>query len=244
MIKLGVNIDHVATLRQARQGRCPDPILAAAAAERGGADGITAHLREDRRHVQERDIRLLLETVQTKVNLEMAATQEMRDLACQLRPSDCCLVPERRKELTTEGGLDVANQKERVQSAVRQLSLANIQVSLFIDPELEQIRAAAAVKAPVVELHTGKFAAASNPQQRKKELDKIWQAAVLAQELGLVVNAGHGLDYHNVQDIAAIPGIHELNIGHAIVARAIFDGIEEAVKEMKRLMREASLAGV
>ena len=164
-------------------------------------------------------------------------------MAC-VRPSDCCLVPERRKELTTEGGLDVANQKERVQSAVRQLSLANIQVSLFIDPELEQIRAAAAVKAPVVELHTGKFAAASNPQQRKKELDKIWQAAVLAQELGLVVNAGHGLDYHNVQDIAAIPGIHELNIGHAIVARAIFDGIEEAVKEMKRLMREASLAGV
>lgn len=244
MIKLGVNIDHVATLRQARGGRCPDPVLAAAAAERGGADGITVHLREDRRHIQERDLHLLLDTVQTKVNLEMAATQEMRNLACQLQPADGCLVPERRKELTTEGGLDVANHKERIQSAVRQLAQAKIQVSLFIDPELEQIRAAAEVKAPVVELHTGQFAAAKNPQQRKKELDKIWQAAVLAQELGLVVNAGHGLDYHNVQDIASIPGIYELNIGHAIVARAIFDGMEEAVREMKRLMREASSAGV
>ena len=243
MIKLGVNIDHVATLRQARAGRRPDPVLAAAAAERGGADGITAHLREDRRHVQDRDIHLLLETVQTKVNLEMATTQEMLDIACQLHPADCCLVPERRKELTTEGGLNVADHLPRIQAAVRQLIRAEIRVSLFIDPDLEQVRAAAEAKAPVVELHTGSFAMAKNVYQKKQELDKIWQAAVLAQELGLVVNAGHGLDFHNVQEIAAIPGIHELNIGHAIIARAVFDGLENAVREMKRLIREAALVG-
>ncbi|MBF0399266.1 MAG: pyridoxine 5'-phosphate synthase [Magnetococcales bacterium] len=242
MIKLGVNVDHVATIRQAREGRCPDPVLAAAAAEQGGADGITAHLREDRRHIQERDIRLLLETVQTKVNLEMASTQEMLDLACELRPSDCCLVPERRKELTTEGGLNVLDNRERIQAAVRQLSRVDIRVSLFVDPDLEQIRAAAEVKTPVVELHTGRYAAAKTPHQLKKELDKIWQAAALAQELGLIVHAGHGLDFHNVQEIAAIPGMQELNIGHAIVARAVFDGMERAVREMKRLMREAALA--
>ena len=243
MIKLGVNIDHVATLRQARAGRSPDPVLAAAAAERGGADGITAHLREDRRHVQDRDIRLLLETVQTKVNLEMATTQEMLDIACQLRPADCCLVPERRKELTTEGGLNVSDHLPRIQAAVRQLIRAEIRVSLFIDPDLQQVRAAAESKAPVIELHTGSFATAKNVSQKKQELDKIWQAAVLAQDLGLVVNAGHGLDFYNVQEIAAIPGIHELNIGHAIIARAVFDGLENAVREMKRLIREAALVG-
>ncbi|MEO5340011.1 MAG: pyridoxine 5'-phosphate synthase [Magnetococcus sp. MYC-9] len=243
MIKLGVNIDHVATLRQAREGRFPDPVWAAIAAERGGADGITAHLREDRRHVQERDIRLLLEMVQTKLNLEMATTQEMLDLACQLRPADCCLVPERRKELTTEGGLNVVDHAERIQAAIRQLSREEIRVSLFIDPDLEQIRAAAEVKAPVVELHTGRYAAARSARQIKKEWDKIWQAAALAQELGLIVHAGHGLDFHNVQEIASIPGVQELNIGHAIVARAIFDGMEQAVREMKRLMREAASSG-
>lgn len=244
MIKLGVNIDHVATLRQARLGRCPDPVMAAAAAERGGADGITVHLREDRRHIQERDIRLLAETVQTKINLEMATTQEMQDFACRLRPSDCCLVPEKREELTTEGGLNVIEHRKRIQSAVRQLSQENILVSLFVDPDLGQIRAAAEVKAPVIELHTGHFASAKNKQQRQEELDKIWHAATLAQDLGLVVNAGHGLDFQNVQEIASIPGLHELNIGHAIVARAIFDGMETAVREMKRLMREVFLAGV
>ncbi|MBF0460148.1 MAG: pyridoxine 5'-phosphate synthase [Magnetococcales bacterium] len=243
MIKLGVNIDHIATIRQAREGRFPDPVLAAAVAERGGADGITAHLREDRRHVQERDIRLLLEMVQTKVNLEMSTSSEMVDLACLLRPADCCLVPERRKELTTEGGLNVVDHTERIQSAVRQLNRAEIRVSLFIDPDLEQVQAAAEVKAPVVELHTGRYAAARSPQQFKKEWDKLWQAAALAQELGLIVHAGHGLDYHNVQEVAAIPGMQELNIGHAIVARAVFDGMENAVREMKRLMREAALAG-
>lgn len=244
MIKLGVNIDHVATIREARGGRYPDPVLAAEAAERGGADGITAHLREDRRHVQERDIRLLMETVQTKVNLEMAATEEMQAFACQMRPTDCCLVPERRQELTTEGGLDVAGHKIRIQSVVRQLSQADIRVSLFIDPDLKQVQSAAEVGAPVVELHTGGYAAATHVQAQKNELDKIWQAAELAQTLGLVVNAGHGLHFHNVQEIAAIPGVHELNIGHAIVARAVFDGMEKAVREMKRLMREAALAGV
>ncbi|MEO5354963.1 MAG: pyridoxine 5'-phosphate synthase [Magnetococcus sp. XQGC-1] len=243
MIQLGVNIDHVATIRQARGGRCPDPVLAAAAAERGGADGITAHLREDRRHVQERDIRLLLETVQTKLNLEMAATQEMLDLACSLRPADCCLVPERRKELTTEGGLNVVDHKERLHAAVRQLSRADIRVSLFIDPDPEQVKAAAEIKTPVVELHTGRYAAAKNALQSRKEWETIWQAAALAQELGLIVHAGHGLDYHNVQEIAAIPGVRELNIGHAIVARAVFDGMELAVREMKRLMRESALSG-
>ena len=242
MIKLGVNIDHVATIREQRGGAYPDPVLAAAIAERSGADGITAHLREDRRHVQERDIRLLLETVETKVNLEMAATQEMCTLACQWHPTDCCLVPERRQELTTEGGLDVINHQERIQSVVKQLGKADIQVSLFIDPELKQIRAAAEMKAPVVELHTGLFADATDPNVRQQELEKIRQAAQLAQELGLIVNAGHGLNYHNVADIAAIPGIHELNIGHSIVARSIFDGMEKAVSEMKRLMREAALS--
>ncbi|WP_130471977.1 pyridoxine 5'-phosphate synthase [Candidatus Magnetaquicoccus inordinatus] len=243
MIKLGVNIDHVATIRQARAGISPDPVAAALAAERGGADGITAHLREDRRHVQERDIALLLEMVQTKLNLEMAVTNEMLDYAFVHKPADCCLVPEKRKEITTEGGLNVVDHLERVHSAVRQLTRAEIRVSLFIDPDSEQLHAAAATKAPVIELHTGRFVAAKNPAQRKKEWEKLWQAAALGQELGLIVHAGHGLDYHNVQEIAAIPGIQELNIGHAIVARAVFDGMEKAVSDMKRLMREAALCG-
>ena len=240
MIKLGVNIDHVATLREARGGFSPDPVWAAAVAEHSGADGITAHLREDRRHIQDGDLRRLMESVRTKVNLEMAATQEMLDVACALRPVDCCLVPERRQELTTEGGLDVIQHEARIQSAVQRLSQAGIQVSLFIDPELAQIRAAARVGAPVIELHTGQYAAAQAPEPRQRALTVLQQAASLAQTLGLVVNAGHGLNYHNVQEVAAIPGIHELNIGHAIVARALWDGMASAVQEMKRLMREAA----
>lgn len=244
MIKLGVNIDHIATLRQVRGCSYPDPIFAAAIAEKAGADGITVHLREDRRHIQERDVHLLLKTVQTKLNLEMAPSQEMVDFACQLQPDDrllvCCLVPEKRKELTTEGGLDVVGQKDRLQKVVRQLSHANIEVSLFVDPDLEQIRAAAKIQAPVVELHTGRFAESKTPKEQQKELETIWKAAAVAQELGLVVNAGHGLHYHNIHEVAAIPGLNELNIGHAIVARAVFDGLEKAVADMKRLMREAA----
>ncbi len=240
MIKLGVNVDHVATVRQARGCRYPDPVLAAAAAERAGADGITVHLREDRRHIQERDVRLLMETVQTKVNLEMATTGAMVELALAWQPADCCLVPERREELTTEGGLDVLGHRERVADVVAALKGAGITVSLFIDPEPAQIEAAVAVGAPVVELHTGRYAEALNAEMAARELAGIQRAAARALELGLVVNAGHGLTYHNVQEIAAIDGVNELNIGHAIIARALFDGMEGAVREMKRLMREAA----
>ena len=240
MIKLGVNVDHVATLRLARGCHYPDPIIAASLAERAGADGITVHLREDRRHIQERDIRLLLETVQTKVNLEMAATPAMAVLACQWRPADCCLVPERREELTTEGGLDVAGQIQRIRAVTTQLKNAGIQVSLFIDPEPRQIEAAVAVGAPVVELHTGAYAEARSPIATMAEWHKIKKAVQQAKKLGLVVNAGHGLHYHNVQEIAAIADVNELNIGHAIVARALFDGMATAVREMKRLMRESA----
>lgn len=239
MIKLGVNVDHVATVRQARGVAYPDPVAAALIAEQAGADSITVHLREDRRHIQDRDVEILLATSQTKVNLEMAATPTMVDLAIGFAPADCCLVPEKREELTTEGGLDVVSNQDRIYSATRKLSQAGIRVSLFIDPELEQINVAKQVGAPVIELHTGRYAEAKSLQESDHELQTIITAAKHAQQLGLIVNAGHGLHYHNVQAIAAIAKINELNIGHAIIARSMFTGMAAAVSEMKRLMREA-----
>ncbi len=236
---LGVNIDHVATLRQARGTRYPDPLQAALVAEEAGADGITLHLREDRRHIQERDLRLIGEVVQTRINLEMAVTPEMIAIAIAARPADCCLVPERREELTTEGGLDVAGQQENMRVAVEQLQQAGIRVSPFIDPDPRQIDAVVAVGAPVCEIHTGRYADASTADQRQQELLRIVEAVRYAHASGLQVNAGHGLHYHNVQPIAALPEIVELNIGHAIIARALFSGLGQAVAEMKRLLREA-----
>ncbi len=239
MIRLGVNIDHVATLRQARGTRYPDPLQAAIEAEQAGADAVTLHLREDRRHIQERDVELLKGVLQTRMNLEMAVTPEMVEFAVRLRPQECCLVPERRAELTTEGGLDVAGHHDRVAKACARLAGAGVHVSLFIDPEVAQIEAAAAAGAPVVEIHTGHYADALTDQQHNDEFGRIAIAVDRGRELGLQVNAGHGLNYHNVQPIAAIPEIVELNIGHAIVARALFVGLQEAVREMKRLMLEA-----
>jgi len=238
-ILLGVNIDHVATLRQARGTRYPDPIQAAIEAEQAGADGITLHLREDRRHIQERDVAMLSDILQTKMNLEMAVTDEMLAMAEKYRPADCCLVPERREELTTEGGLDVAGQLERMTAACQRLAAANVTVSLFIDPDMTQIDAAVACGAPVVELHTGRFADAKNPDESAHELQTIMSAVEHAKSLGLHVNAGHGLNYHNVTAIAEIPDIVELNIGHAIVARSVFTGFQSAVREMKQLMQDA-----
>jgi len=239
-ILLGVNIDHVATLRQARGTRYPDPIQAAMAAEQAGADGITLHLREDRRHIQDRDVELLRGILLTRMNLEMAVTEEMLGIAERIRPQDCCLVPERREELTTEGGLDVAGQRERLREACARLAEAGVRVSLFIDAEPQQIEAAEDVGAPVIEIHTGHYADAATPAARDAELARVVEAVRHGLALGLQVNAGHGLNYQNVQAIAAIPGISELNIGHAIIARAMFTGLEEAVREMKRLMREAA----
>jgi len=236
---LGVNIDHVATLRQARGTRYPDPIQAAIVAEAAGADSITLHLREDRRHIQERDVRMLRDILQTRMNLEMAVTDEMLEIAAQLRPEDCCLVPERREELTTEGGLDVAGQLPRVREACNHLRAAGIRVSLFIDADPDQIDAAATSGAPCIEIHTGHFADAAHSLAQTEELERIVEAVRLGEQAGLTVHAGHGLHYHNVQKIAAISGIRELNIGHAIMARALFTGLENAVAEMKRLMREA-----
>jgi pyridoxine 5-phosphate synthase len=238
-ILLGVNIDHVATLRQARGTRYPDPIQAAIEAEQAGADGITLHLREDRRHIQDRDVEALKDILQTRMNLEMAVTDEMLAIAERIQPADCCLVPERREELTTEGGLDVLGQRERMREACACLAAAGVRVSLFIDADPAQIDAAAEVGAPVIEIHTGHFADAASPAQYAAELAKVVKAVEHGLSAGLQVNAGHGLHYHNVQDIAAIPGIRELNIGHAIVARAVFTGLQPAVAEMKRLMREA-----
>jgi pyridoxine 5-phosphate synthase len=238
-IFLGVNVDHVATLRQARRARCPDPVDAALAAERAGADSITVHLREDRRHVQDRDVAALRDILQTRLNLEMAVTDEMLRIARRVRPQDCCLVPEKREELTTEGGLDVAGQLKRVRSACRRLADADIRVSLFIDADERQIEAAAECGAPVIELHTGHYADAADPQSRQAELDRLHGAATFAHHCGLLVNAGHGLNYHNVQPVAAISVLRELNIGHAIVSRAIISGMESAVREMKRLIVEA-----
>ena len=240
-IALGVNIDHVATIRQARRTRYPDPVYAALMAEQAGADSITLHLREDRRHIQDRDLRAMKDVLQTRMNLEMAVTDEMIDIALDVRPRDVCLVPERREELTTEGGLDVAGQLERVRAAVARLAAAGIRVSLFIDPEASQLEAAVAAGAPVVELHTGAYADGADETVRRAELRRVEAAAHHGAGLGLEVNAGHGLNYHNVQPIARIAEIAELNIGHAIVARAIFDGLSTAVIEMKRLMTEARL---
>jgi pyridoxine 5-phosphate synthase len=237
-IDLGVNIDHVATLRQARRTRYPDPLHAALLAEEAGADSITLHLREDRRHIQERDVTMMREALQTRMNLEMAVTEEMIRIAQKVLPQDCCLVPESRQEVTTEGGLDVEGQGERVADAVKALGDAGIRVSLFIDPDLAQIEAAQRAGAPVIELHTGAYAD-SIGGVRAREFERLLGAAKFAARLGLIVNAGHGLNYHNVEPIAAIQEIVELNIGHAIVARAVFDGLAKAVRDMKELMRAA-----
>ena len=235
---LGVNIDHVATLRQARGTSYPDPVAAGLLAERAGADSITLLLREDRRHIQDRDVQRLKESMQTHMNLEMAVTGEMLAFASALKPADCCLVPERRQELTTEGGLDVAGQKDRIRAACSRLAEQGIRVSLFVDPEPRQLEAAREIGAPVVEIHTGAYAEASGAGQ-DEELARVASAASLASKLGLTVHAGHGLHYENVGPIAAIGEIVELNIGHAIIARSIFDGLAAAVADMKRLMLEA-----
>jgi pyridoxine 5-phosphate synthase len=237
-IYLGVNIDHVATLRQVRGTVYPRPADAVRIAEQSGADSITVHLREDRRHIQDSDLAAINEVMSTHMNLEMAVTDEMVGIARGIRPSDCCLVPEKRAELTTEGGLDVRAQQDRVASACAELADADIRVSLFIDPDVEQLEAAVAVGAPVVELHTGRYADTEGVEQ-DAELQRIVAAARHGHELGLIVNAGHGLHYQNVAAIARIPEIVELNIGHAIIARAVFDGLRDAVAEMKRLMLEA-----
>lgn len=238
-ILLGVNIDHIATLRQARGTRYPDPIYAAQLVEEAGADGITVHLREDRRHIQDRDVALLMQVLQTRMNLEMAVTDEMLAIAEGYRPAHCCLVPEKREELTTEGGLDVAGQFDRIKNACSRLAGAGIDVSLFIDADPEQISAAKEAGASTIEIHTGHYADTTG-QAQQKELQRIRDGVALGLEKGLVVNAGHGLHYHNVEPIAAIPGINELNIGHGIIARAVFTGLPEAVAEMKRLMIAAS----
>lgn len=235
-ILLGVNIDHVATLRQARHTRYPDPVEAVYASENGGADGITVHLREDRRHIQERDIEIIQAVLLTRLNLEMAVTDEMIRYALQRQPEHCCLVPEKREELTTEGGLNILQSESKIKDAVQTLKDAGIEVSLFIDPDHKQIEAAVRVGAPVIEIHTGAYADSKN---NHAELLRIMEAAKFASEAGLIVNAGHGLNYQNVQAIAAIPEMNELNIGHGIVARALFMGFEPAVREMKRLMLAA-----
>jgi pyridoxine 5-phosphate synthase len=239
MVELGVNIDHVATVRQARKTYEPDPVWAAAASELGGADAITVHLREDRRHIQDRDVRVLRETVSVKLNLEMACAQEIVEIACQVKPHQATLVPERREEVTTEGGLDVTRHRDSVARAVQRLQDAGIFVSLFLDPDPAQIDLAAQLGVEAVELHTGQYALAA-------ERDRLTQLAALAEggrqirELGMRLHAGHGLNYHNVQPIAAMEGMRELNIGHAIIARALFAGMEQAVREMKRVIDQAT----
>ena len=238
MIRLGVNVDHVATVRQARRVEVPDPAEAALLAEKAGADGITVHLREDRRHIQERDVELMRQRLRTKLNLEMAVTPAMVAFAEKLRPDDACFVPEKREELTTEGGLDVLGNKQKVLEAIRQLRDCGIRVSLFVDPERSQIESSKAVGADAVEIHTGKYCNAT-PTHRQREREAIATAAALARNLGLEVHGGHGLDYENVTSIATIPEIVELNIGHSIIARAVIVGIEQAVREMKQLLKAA-----
>jgi len=237
-IHLGVNVDHVATLRQVRGAVYPDPVHAALIAEQSGGDSITVHLREDRRHIQDRDVRVLRETLKTRMNLEMACTDAMIKIAEQVKPQDCCLVPENRAELTTEGGLDVIGNFDHVKASCQRLAAAGVRVSIFIDADPRQLDAAAKLGAPVIELHTGAYADAQGADQAR-ELLRLQKAAAHAAGIGLIVNAGHGLHYHNVQAIAAIPQIVELNIGHAIVARALLDGMASAVRGMKRLMVEA-----
>jgi pyridoxine 5-phosphate synthase len=247
-ILLGVNIDHAATLRQARYRQfardCgqmvePDPVALALLAERAGADGITVHLREDRRHIQEGDVRRLRECVQTRLNLELACTPQMAALARDIQPDFACLVPEGREEITTEGGLDVVGQRERVAETVRTLLAGGIQTSLFIDPEPEALEIAAEIGSPYVELHTGAFAHAYYGPARAAELEKLRRAATLGHDLGLIVNAGHGINYVNIADVRGIPWLHELNIGHSILCRALYTGLEEAVREMKARMQGA-----
>jgi pyridoxine 5-phosphate synthase len=236
---LGVNIDHVATVREARKTNEPDPVWAATLAELGGADGITIHLREDRRHIQERDLRILLESVAVPINLELAASEDVLAIACDATPYQATLVPERREEVTTEGGLDVAGAQAQVGEAVRRLKNAGIVVSLFLDPDPRQIEAGAAIGADAVELHTGAYAHAStrhHVKQTQAELEKLTTASQQIRAAGLTLNAGHGLTYRNVRPIAAIEGMHELNIGHSIIARAIMVGLEQAVRDMKRLV--------
>ena len=236
MIKLGLNIDHVATLRQVRGSRYPNVVRAALLAESAGADAITLHLREDRRHIQDRDVEVLRDMLQTRMNLESAVTDDMIAFALRIKPHDLCLVPERREELTTEGGLDVERYFNNVKAACERCAEVGIRVSLFIDPDLKQIDAARQAGAPVVELHTGKYADADSVPERRHELERLRIAAVHANAHGLQVNAGHGLNYHNVQDIVAIPNLVELNIGHAIIAESLFIGLEFAVQKMKALL--------
>ncbi|AYC33913.1 pyridoxine 5'-phosphate synthase [Pseudomonas cavernae] len=242
-ILLGVNIDHVATLRQARGTRYPDPLKAALDAEEAGADGITLHLREDRRHIQDRDVRLFKEALQTRMNFEMGVTEEMLALAESIRAEHVCLVPENRAELTTEGGLDVLGQEARIRAAVERLSRVGSEVSLFIDADERQIEAAKRVGAPAIELHTGRYAEAHSPAEAARELARIRDGVACGLAHGLIVNAGHGLHYHNTEPVAAIAGINELNIGHAIVAHALFVGFKAAVAEMKALIVAAAARG-
>ena len=237
-ISLGVNVDHVATLRQARRGRYPDPVHAALAAETAGADSITLHLREDRRHIQDHDVRSLRGLLQTRMNLELAVTDEMLAIAAEVRPADCCFVPERRQEITTEGGLEVAARAARVRDATAHLRQAGVRVALFIDPDARQVEAAAHAGAPVIELHTGAYAEAAGSHQAT-ELERLRAAARLGASLGLEVHAGHGLNYRNVRPVAALPEIVELNIGHALIAHALYVGLAAAVREMKALMAAA-----
>ncbi|WP_336367110.1 pyridoxine 5'-phosphate synthase [Marinobacter sp. C2H3] len=238
-VLLGVNIDHVATLRQARGTRYPDPVQAALLAEEAGADGITLHPREDRRHIQDRDVLLLKEVLQTRMNLEMAVTDAMLAFAEQVRPECVCLVPEKREELTTEGGLDVEGQEARVARACERLAAIGAEVSLFIDPDPAQIDAAVRCGAPVIELHTGEYAEAQTPADVEASFEVLRKAVEHARRRGLTVNAGHGLNYHNTERVAALPGINELNIGHAIIARAVFTGLKQAVADMRAILDNA-----
>ena len=242
-VLLGVNVDHVATLRQARGTRYPDPVQAAMLAEEAGADGITIHPREDRRHIQDRDVRLMKETLNTRMNLEMAVTEAMLDFALEIQPEHCCLVPEKREELTTEGGLDVLAMEADVKRACERLGNQGTEVSLFIDPDEKQIDAAVRCGAPAIEIHTGHYAEAGNETDRARELAKVVHGVEYALAQGLIVNAGHGLHYHNTREIAQIPGINELNIGHSIVARALMVGFKQAVQEMRVLIDSAVMPG-
>lgn len=236
MALLGVNIDHVATIRQARRASEPDPVQAAVLAELGGADAITIHLREDRRHIQDRDVRILRETVRLRLNLEMAVSDEITGIALQTLPEQATLVPERREEVTTEGGLDVITHAQRIKQCADQLTGAGILVSLFIDPDIEQVRKARELNVPAVELHTGAYAEARTPQARLAELDRLREAGLYAVSQGLILNMGHGLTYDNVRPVARLHGVHELNIGHSIISRAVLVGLERAVREMKQLV--------
>ena len=242
-ILLGVNIDHIATVRQARGTRYPDPVQAAIDAEEAGADGITLHMREDLRHIQARDVRLIKQVLQTRMNLELAVTDAMLDFAEEIRPEHSCLVPEKREEITTEGGLDVLTYETAVAHAIKRLQSFGSEVSLFIDPDFKQIKAAHELGAPAIEIHTGCYADAVGVDEQLHQLRRIQEAAEYAASLGLIVNAGHGLNYQNVKPVAAIKELHELNIGHAIIARALFCGLKEAVKHMRQLMLEARLYG-